>query len=101
MLDTVYWKIWYDDHSTFSHEEGPPEEAPTDGILAILEKRRNRTIQIHHGQDYYYWTGENWASGSLAALEKWLRRELPLLKFGRWTKDSIFRAVLEEAKKCP
>lgn len=99
MTKTKKWKIWYDDGSTFSNEDGTPEEAPVDGILAILEKRANNTIMNHHANEYYYWTGENWFSGNLASLERWLRKELPNLKYGRWTKDSIWKEVMKESEK--
>ncbi len=99
MSKTVRWKIWYDDGTTFASETGSAADAPVDGILAILEKRANNTIMNHHGNDYYYWTGENWFSGSLASLERWLRMELPNLKYGRWTKDSIWKDVIAESER--
>jgi hypothetical protein len=93
----VKWKIWYDDGTTFSSDDGNAENAPVDGILAILEKRSDNTVMNHHGNDYYYWTGEVWMSGGQASMERWMRRELPALKFGRWADDTIWREVIEES----
>jgi hypothetical protein len=99
MLEGVKWKIFYDDGTTVSSDSSKPEEAPVDGILAIVEKKGNNTIMVHQNNEYYYWTGENWISGGLNSLERWLRKELPNLKYGRWTKESVWRQVLEEADK--
>ncbi len=97
MVAASKWKIWYDDGSTFSSDDGSPEEAPVDGILAILEKLTNNTILNHHGNEFYYWSGENWYAGNQASLERWMRVELPALKFGRWTKSSIWKEVIAES----
>ncbi|MHA2163347.1 MAG: hypothetical protein ACXAEN_26465 [Candidatus Thorarchaeota archaeon] len=96
MLEAVKWKIFYDDGSIVSSEETDPDVVPVDGVLAIVERRANNTVMIHQANDYYYWTGENWLSGNIASLERWLRKELPNLKYGRWTKDSIWREVIKE-----
>ena len=91
------WKIWYDDGTPFTSDDGTPQDAPVDGILAILEKRADNTVMNHHGNDYYYWTGENWVSGNLASMERWMRRELPAMKYGRWANDTTWREVVAES----
>ncbi len=94
---TIRWKIWYDDGTTFSSDDGSPEDAPVDGILAILEKRSDNTIMNHQNNEYYYWTGENWVSGELASMLGWLRRDFTDLKYGRWGNDSIMKQVVAES----
>lgn len=96
MLESTKWKIFYDDGSSLSSDNVSPEDAPKDGVQVIVEQKANNTIMCHQGQEYYYWTGENWVSGGLASLERWLRKELPNLKYGRWTSDTVWRKVLEE-----
>ncbi|MHA2066384.1 MAG: hypothetical protein ACXABY_18590 [Candidatus Thorarchaeota archaeon] len=90
------WKIYYDDGTTFSNEEGTPESAPLDGVLCIVEKQDQ--VQVYYGFDFYYWTGENWAAGYQAALERWLRGVLPDLKYGRWTRTSIYKQAMKAAE---
>jgi len=53
------WRIWYSGGDTFSNEDGPPEDAPRDGVQAIAEKRDGRTI-VWTGSDLYCWAGEGW-----------------------------------------
>ncbi len=98
MPQTTDWKIWYDNGKTFSSEDGPADEAPLDGVQVIVEKRSDRDSIVHQGRDYYFWNGENWVSGDIGSLEKWLRDVLPNLKHGRWSKDSIFEKAMEEVR---
>ncbi len=101
MSKAARWKIFYDARDlTYSCSDGSPEDAPTDGVVAIVEKRENKTVNVLTG-DYYFWTGENWVTGHQADLERWLRGVLPRLKYGRWTKDGVFAQVMEEANRWP
>lgn len=86
------WNIRYDDGSEFSSEDGPAESAPVDGVLTILERRPDGRVEPHHGMEFYWWTGENWIVGNQVDLERWLRREFPALKFGRYAPDSVWLA---------
>ena len=101
MAKCVRWKAWLDDGTTASSDDREPHEVPTDGGLCIVEKKRDRTVTVHEGHNYFYWNGENWVSGNQAALETWLRKELPNLKFGRWTKDGVFKEAMAEAERWP
>lgn len=93
--------MWYDTGEKLSSETYKPADIPADGVLVIVEKKADRTVTVHEGRDYYFWNGENWISGDLASLEKWLRSALPAVKFGLWTKDGIFREAIEEAETWP
>jgi hypothetical protein len=90
----VLWRIWYDDGSTFDSTHGSIEEAPSDGVIAVADARKTRP---RTGQDYYLWLGDSWAAGNQADLEKWLRRALPTLKFGRWSSDAIYQETIARA----
>ena len=93
------WKIYYDDEATFSYGDGLPEEAPLDGVQAIVEFRSNNTVHPYEGFEYYHWTGDCWAAGYLKDLERWLRRELPGLKYGRFCKNAVFLKIREDMDK--
>ncbi len=90
------WIIYYDDDSIYTDLDGPAEKAPPDGIQGILDFHDNGTNTIHIDFDYYWWTGENWASGRLNDLERWLRAIAPGVKFGRWTKSSVHIRISKE-----
>ncbi|OGS01551.1 MAG: hypothetical protein A2V88_02690 [Elusimicrobia bacterium RBG_16_66_12] len=83
------WKIYYDDRTTFSSEDGRWSDAPTDGVLfVVVWDERGKTP--YSGADYYYMEGDQLCSTHDLGP---LLRKLGIVKFGRWT--SIRR--MEEA----
>ncbi len=96
MTTVERWRIYYDDGTTFSSEDGAANGAPTDGIQGIVEWRTNGTVQVHEGADYYYWSGDCWAVGWLHDLERWLRRDFPQLKYGRFVADKVFLKIRQD-----
>jgi hypothetical protein len=46
------WVIFYDDGTTFSDEDGGPEQAPGLGVVCIACRASNGTP---HKFDWYYW----------------------------------------------
>lgn len=91
------WCIFYDDGSTFSSKDGPAEMAPLDGVQAIVEWLSNGSPQIHEGCEFYFWTGDCWAYGAQSSLERWLRKELPKVKYGRFTSNAVHKAAVRAA----
>lgn len=90
------WRIYYDDGSTFSSEDGLPEEAPLDGIQGIAQEKDNGVKEFHEGFEYYYWMDDCWAHGRINSLERWLRKVLPALKYGRFTSNKIHKKAMED-----
>lgn len=89
----VRWRLYYDDGTTFSSEDGAPDEAPLDGVVGVGEEDDTGRRQTYWGADYYFWTGDGWAGGNIADLERWLRRVLPQLKYGRWAPQTLWQKV--------
>ncbi len=90
------WKIWYDDGSTYSSDQGSAESAPLDGVQAIVQYHSNGNNEVLEGMNYYWWTGDCWAYGQVGDLDRWLRATCPNVKFGRFTRNSIHKAIMEE-----
>jgi len=95
------WLIFYDDGSRFSSDDGEWKDAPTDGVLFVLEQVGDRIV-THSGSDHYIQLED----GGIVCTE-----DLgPLLrkwgvKFGRWTSikryEEIGRLVAVEAAQWP
>lgn len=60
------WCIFYDDGSTFSNEEGNPEDAPVFGVQVIVQDWC-QPPQVIHKTDFYWWRpdDERWAAGDI------------------------------------
>lgn len=58
------WKIYYANNSTFSDEDGEPEDAPGLGVEVIIQKHEDTRIGAylqHHGDYYVWWDNKWWA----------------------------------------
>jgi len=53
------WRIYYDDGTVFTSDDGKVEAAPLKGVQAVAEKRDGRTI-LHVGGEFYRWDGYGW-----------------------------------------
>ena len=93
------WIIYYDDGSTYSSDDGPPEDAPVDGVQVIMQALSDGGRRIVQGGDYYWWLGDEWASGALVDLERRLRAAIPSIKFGRWMSSDGYAAIVRRAMK--
>ena len=93
------WKIWYDDSTTFSSEDGNPEDAPMDGVQAILQWLPNGNYEIITTSDYYWWVEDRWVGSGLAGFERYLRKRDRLevvVIFGRWTSSLLFEKITKQ-----
>ena len=57
------WRIYYDDGTPFSSDEGALEAAPINGVQAIAERRAGRSY-LHVGGDVYGWDGSAWRAAT-------------------------------------
>ena len=48
------WKIYYTDGETFSSEDGTWEDAPADGIVAVVVADEDYGRYVLNGLNYYY-----------------------------------------------
>ncbi len=97
------WKIWYDDGTTFSNEEGNPEDAPIDGVQAILQWLPLGNYNIIPSSDYYWWLDDRWVYGNSNGLERFLRKRdkiAPIIIYGRWTSSNMWQQAQKEVHMC-
>lgn len=93
-LEVMRWKVYYDDGTTFSSDDGSAEKAPLDGVQAVVQYHPNGRNEVLEGHDYYWWTGDCWAYGRVNDLERWLRAMCPGVKFGRFTRTAIHQRIM-------
>jgi len=104
------WIIWYDDGSSFSSEDGEPDQAPRWGVLCVAEYSHDHGRVIWHGGDYYCYElrsvnerlGE-WIRCDLVGLIDYLtqpgREKIVLI--GRAVPPAAFWAVYRKADSDP
>lgn len=90
------WKIYYDTGEVFTSEDGPFEEAPSDGVICIVRKDGERT-EFHSGSDFYLRFDDD---GTIATSDDLgpILRKLGFIKFGRGTSHKKFEAIMNRAR---
>lgn len=66
------WRVYYDDGSSFSSEDGPPEQAPRSGVQLIAVSDINCGKLLWHGSDYYCWQEGEWVPRCDMGLQDYL-----------------------------
>lgn len=100
MSSVKSWTVTYLDGSTFTSDDGPPEAAPPDGVLVIMEYLADDARRLVQSGDYYFWLGSQWTTGSRTDLERWMRcypdATFARVKFGIYGNDTDYQAVVEK-----
>lgn len=55
----VEWIIWYADGTTFSSDEGGPEQAPKEGVIVVGVRDQQVGRRLLHSGDYFCWQHDN------------------------------------------
>lgn len=86
------WRIYYDDGRIFDSTDGPFEQAPSDGVLFIIQKIGDK-VYTHSGGDHYFMVdGDIVSTADIGPLlRQWG------VKFGRWTSHRKFEEASARA----
>ena len=87
------WLIYYDDGTVFSSADGAFEDAPTDGVLYVLQKRGDIIVTLSGSDWYAMIDGEIVAPDEIGPL----LRKVGWIKMGRYTSFKRFREVGQQA----
>ena len=94
----VKWKIFYDDFSTYSNLDGPPEDAKAWGVqvIALLDYKIGRTIQFK--KDYYIWKNEQWwGVDHMGFIDYMQQPGFKKVLFGRVLETETFKEICDLA----
>lgn len=103
----MIWTVFYHDGSTFSDEDGGPDEAPAVGVIAIVQYNRATGYQILADDDYFVWkeTVESnypdsgkWYNATADALWFYLSRPgWKRVLFGEYIDDEAYNTIRARA----
>jgi hypothetical protein len=90
------WRIYYDDGTTWSDANGPPEAAPGYGVLAITQEQED---QVLCSQDFYLYREDYgcWIEVHVEGLLDHLitaAHHIRAVKAGRTVPLSVYKRVL-------
>jgi len=91
------WRIYYDDNTQFSSDDGEWEAAPADGVICVVVRSERTGRHIFQGSDFYFKVPGTDKLAYADDLGAFLRK-LGLVKFGLWTSDKLFESTLIKAQ---
>ena len=94
------WKIYYDDGSTFSSADGPPDKAPSLGFICAVGYDESGDRYIMHGWDHYHWDVESqqwWGMDLQGLFDRLIRNKVFAYKMGRTVTKAQWLAIMKRA----
>jgi len=99
------WKIYYGNNSTFDNFNGPPEAAPSTGVIAIACYDCDSRRRILSQKDFYWWVDgwvPSWVAGDqYGMLQYMMQPGLKIIKFGTSVDDRVWREIIASANDLP
>jgi hypothetical protein len=71
------WKLYYSDGSTFSYEDGTPDQAPRYGLLIVTQNLHGRQEMLFNQNFYFHVDGEWFGMDEYGVRER-LSQRLPV-----------------------
>lgn len=91
------WQIFYGDGTTFSDEDGGPEEAPARDVQVIVQDCKQHISELVTGGDYYIWEGR-WRAVDLFGLYDYLIEPgWKVVLFGRMISQDEYSELVHRA----
>jgi len=94
------WRIYYDDGSTFSDDDGAPHEAPPFGFICAVGYDETGARYIMHGWDHYCWdhaAQQWWGMDQHGLIDRLARNLVYAYKQGRTVTKSRFQELMQLA----
>ena len=94
------WRIWYDNGTAYSSEDGTPENAPGRGVICIMQDSERTGRHKLSGADYYILRDGRWFGVDLFGLWDYLAdRGKKIVKFGRFVERERFNEIMRQAEQ--
>lgn len=96
----ISWRVYYDDGSTF---DGPPEDTPTTGVIAIVQPDPDHGRMVLSRWDYYDFhdNGQWWGHDIFGLFDCLTRPGWKRVLFGRTIETARFRQIVARAEADP
>lgn len=95
------WRVYYEDGSMFDNTMGSPEDAPSYGIICIVQADETVGRLIMHLWDWYFYRDDyaQWWGSDVWGLHDQLLSNKPLraVKLGRNADSRVYQEILSAA----
>ena len=98
----VKWRIYYADGTTFDSSEGTPYDAPSRGVICIVQPDIDVGRHLVHRFDFYWWHDGEWYGGEIFGLFDYLASDgHKTVKFGRTISNHQYTDIIQRAGNDP
>lgn len=94
------WRVYYDDGTTYDDGDGPPGQAPKQGVICTVHRDAEVGRQIITHYDFYWWNADAgcWWGGDIFGLWDYLTRPgEKVVLFGRSVPNDHYREIHRRA----
>ncbi len=93
------WIVYYEDGSSFTSEDGKPEDAPRRGVLIVAVGDKEVGKQLHHRADFYMWKKGEWVPADKWGFMDYMLEpgSYKVVLWGRMTTRTIMHEVYKKA----
>lgn len=98
------WRIYYADGSVYTDRDGPVEDAPAWGVVAIVEYNQVDGKRMIVNADYYVWEDRGmgphwWEANQLGLIDYLQRNGWKKVVFGRLIENDQYNEIRSQAYK--
>jgi hypothetical protein len=100
----VCWKIFYVDGSTFSNEDGNPEDASGFGVIAVVQEDEQVGVLVHQMKDFYCFDEAfgGWAAMDEFGLAQYIGKPgLKVIKLGEVMETAKYLEIIDSIRDDP
>ena len=88
------WILFYEDGSSFSNDDGSPEDAPREGVIVVVIRDITCGRQHLWNQDTYCWQDGTWVPHDSVGCERYLNiTKWPIRLRGYWITDDKWEKI--------
>ena len=99
------WRIYYGDGTTYDETDGPAEEAPAWGTVAVVTRNSNDPREIVSvqgtGFDYFVYDKNNdwWGADFIGLIDRLADRSAKVVCFGRTIEPHKYEQIIAKSVK--
>lgn len=97
-MSDITWRVYYGDKSTFDSSMGEPQDAPTTGVICVVQKHPDYGFVVTAMKDFYWWqNGEWWGSDQAGFWQYMFTTGYKIVTFGVSVSAPLFQEIMKMA----
>lgn len=96
----IKWRIYYGDKSTFDSSMGGPADAPSTGVICIVQDNKYHGFVVTAFKDFYWRENDEWWGSDQAGFWQYMFEPgTKVVKFGVSVPTELFTEIMSQANR--